>query len=211
MSAIDDLLQAATMALSRAPGDVASLELAALRYVAARVRATGEVLTTELGPTRMADFLEDLSAEAGSSLDGDRHCDTHFVHGQIAAARHKQIDQLAGGPLPRSRVALPKIGERCPRCHRSARNQACLLCCPDLVPASWVAACPKCYQGVGAECVTSNGDSIGDHRAHAERACAAALILAWYDAEALGAGYVRIGTGGVPTYIPMEQLTIFRP
>jgi len=47
------------------------------------------------------------------------------------------IDALARGPSPRSRVRPPAKGARCPRCHRAAGYQACLLCAPELVPARY--------------------------------------------------------------------------
>lgn len=52
--------------------------------------------------------------------------------------KSKERDQLASGPNPRERVAVPKRGERCPRCHRGAGSgQSCLLCAPELVPIAF--------------------------------------------------------------------------
>lgn len=48
------------------------------------------------------------------------------------------LERAAKGPLPRDRVRVPAIGERCPRHHgivsASALAKPCLLCRPDLVP-----------------------------------------------------------------------------
>lgn len=47
---------------------------------------------------------------------------------------------FARGKLPRDRVAVPRIGEYCPRHHGRAgagpTARPCLLCRPDLVPAA---------------------------------------------------------------------------
>lgn len=185
MSALDDLVNMAAISVRTAPGGVAKLEAAALRYAADRVRATGELLTTELGPKRMAEFLEDLVAEPT-----------------------RQIDRLAAGPNPRSRVPVPKRGERCPRCHSGAQDRACLLCRPDLVPASSVASCPCCHRPVDACCVSIFGGELSGGYDHLARRHAAARILAKYDAEATGAGYLRTNLGGGVDYIPAEQITV---
>jgi hypothetical protein len=63
MTALDELIRAAQISVRHAPGDLAKLEAAALHYAASRVRATGELVTAELGPKRMADFIEDLIEE----------------------------------------------------------------------------------------------------------------------------------------------------
>jgi hypothetical protein len=54
--------------------------------------------------------------------------------GQYASSR--KADAVARGPLPRDRIAAPAPGHRCPRCHRAAWSGPCLLCRPDLVPAT---------------------------------------------------------------------------
>lgn len=47
----------------------------------------------------------------------------------------RDLDKLARGPGdPRARVQVPRLGDRCPRCHRRWRAGPCLLCAPDLVP-----------------------------------------------------------------------------
>lgn len=49
--------------------------------------------------------------------------------------RSTERDKLASGANPRERVAVPRRGERCPRCHRGAGSgHPCLLCAPELVP-----------------------------------------------------------------------------
>ena len=47
-----------------------------------------------------------------------------------------ELEALAKGYDPRSRVAPPKPGERCPRCHRYRATGpiGCALCNPDAVP-----------------------------------------------------------------------------
>jgi hypothetical protein len=213
VSALDDLVNTAAISVRRAPGDVAKLEAAALRYAADRVRATGELLTTELGPKRMAEFLEDLVAESAVRCcerdhdgDGDGDCDRHPARREALLTR--QLDRLAAGPNPRSRVPVPKRGERCPRCHSGAQDRACLLCRPDLVPASAVAACPGCQRPVDACCVSIFGGDLSGGYDHLARRHAAARILAQYDAEATGAGYLRTNLGGGVDYIPAEQITV---
>jgi hypothetical protein len=55
----------------------------------------------------------------------------------------KERDKLASGPNPRDRVAAPKHGERCPRCHRGAGSgHPCLLCAPELVPIAFGGGAP---------------------------------------------------------------------
>lgn len=52
----------------------------------------------------------------------------------------RDLDALAKGPDPLSRVAVPATGQRCPRCHgRVARGRSlpCLLCAPHLVPVAF--------------------------------------------------------------------------
>ena len=43
----------------------------------------------------------------------------------------KDKDKLAKGPNPRDRIAVPKHGTRCPRCHvRAPKGERCDLCDP---------------------------------------------------------------------------------
>lgn len=52
--------------------------------------------------------------------------------------KSRELEHLARGPDPRSRVDVPKVGGRCPRHHdtveRGQYAKPCLLCRPDLVP-----------------------------------------------------------------------------
>jgi hypothetical protein len=52
----------------------------------------------------------------------------------------KELDRLASGPNPTSRVAPPGPGERCHRCHTRRAitgTRPCLLCAPELVPVEF--------------------------------------------------------------------------
>lgn len=52
----------------------------------------------------------------------------------------RELDRLARGQNPRDRVAVPAVGERCPRCHQrvtKGQSRPCLLCCPELVPVAF--------------------------------------------------------------------------